>query len=317
MVLHTSLSYLQKMQNLATIDFFDEGLKAQLHTQMQWFDLVTKGFRVIETNATDAEIQQCNDPLIRYLVRHGRLRPQQKKGQFQSPFHLYAEKLNLKESKREQKRSGCFHVNTTGGDASLFGHYLHHFDTTQWHTWQFAKPALAPHNSIVVADPYLYTDYGMRGLLAMFREVAPAGLQHKYHITLMGKPPSVQYQNGVMPPEIIGEQLEQLKFELEGKGLQICIENLFCDNVRFHDRYIITNNVIVFLGYGVGVLARDEGQPHREGTWIAVRPFARLNEHGKEGVFIAELINKKLETFRVWLSKAGINNIVNPLLLKL
>lgn len=314
MVLHTSLSYLQEMESKATIDFFDEENTRLAKAQMQWFDLVAKGIKVIELDASDDAIENCNQPLIKHLFRNGRLRPQHNHGRFKTPFHLFAYIQDAKESKRFQKQTGAFYISHSSTAENVFGQYLHHFDIREENTWEFATPVFAPHNSMVVADPYLYTRHGLEGLLAMMRCVVPKQLKQPYYIALIGKPFQENFASNILRQGEIENYCESLQQELKSYGLNIILEQFYCNQHKFHDRYIFTNNAIVFLGSGVSVLAHDSGTPHKEGTWIAVRPYSRLNELGRDGVFLAELIERKLKTFYKWLHFEGYKEVANPLI---
>lgn len=314
MVLHTNLDYLTQVQTTATVDFFDTAQNARMRANMQWVDLLRSGLKAIETTDSDEAIEQCSAPLVKALWRAGKIKPKLQHGKCMSPFHLHTCHEDAMQAKRKQRQSGEFHLQNSSADAHLFGQYMHHLDDKETQNWQFAKPAAEPHHCMVVADPYLFTPRGMQGLLSMLREIAPTKLQKTYHLSLIGKPHHAENAPNILLPDAIQDILADIQLELEGRQLSVCLEQLYCTNGRFHDRYVITNNAIVFLGYGVAVLAADEAAPHRESTWIAARPYSRLNEHGREdGVFIASLLLKKLRKLKHWLGPNQTANLQNPL----
>lgn len=311
MRLHTSVSYLDKVMasDSVVLDFYNLG---EQQNKLQLADLLFHGVDEVYLEDDDQTIEQSKNILVKRYLKDLKIKRKTENAQARKPLYdlYFNASLSDAEVKSLQKKKGCFHGNHNSDPAPLFGEYVQHFDTSEKMSWEFASPMFEPHNSVVIIDPYLFTRFALNGLIEMFRKILPRRLQEHYHITLIGRRSNLN--DGILLQIDIEGFIQQLKMELSAHALHVTVEYFFCNQHEFHDRYIFTNNTAVFLGSGVSILAGNT--PFKEGSWLAYRPYKRINFDGRQGVFFYKVMQRKLRTICSWLNQSGYRNFQNPLL---
>ena len=200
-----------------------------------------------------------------------------------------------------QNESGNIFLSTSDDHKCLFTEEIEHFRKGEEKTWEFAKRLFYPHHSLIIADPYLFKD-NLANCRSFIKEVIPTGLKSTYHLTLVG---SIKKQN--MTDKHVANAVDALQKLLNETGLKNKLEYFIYDGDDFHDRYIISNNCCVFSGSGLDIINNKTNKSKKEGSWIAFKPYKRVNINGKDGVFFYNIQCQKLEVLNKWILYSGNN----------
>ncbi len=178
----------------------------------------------------------------------------------------------------------------------------------QYQNWDFAKPFLIPYHSIVIADPNLYKKETLDSVKNLLLNTLSITLKVKCTITLIGK---TRGRGIHEEPNRLLNNVDAFKADLLSsfKGNEPEIEHFFTDEEDFHDRYIITNNTSIFSGYGLDII--KNGKVTKDSTWIAFKPFKRLNIDGRRGALFYEVMLGKLKTFKTWIKEPSKNALLS------
>ena len=184
--------------------------------------------------------------------------------------------------------------------------------------WSFINNYNAPHNSIVIVDPHLLKNEKNEHVIHLVKNLCPKKLKSKYWITLVTSKASV-----VRFPDKAGEKLaERFKWiqdELaKALALDFEVELVIYSKEDFHDRYIITNNFMIYSGYGFDLI-NNSGRGKKQTSWVAIN-HAKIQDSAIIGnekphyntamVFLSELKRWVLEK-----ESFSTPNIINPLLM--
>lgn len=317
------MEFLEDLSRNINFDFNDVDNIQKLRDNIDLAELLFNG-ATIKTNRNKEEIESAFiNPFIKSLMKKGKIWPA--KEQFdllglqdgddffsaikENVSFLLLNDTSLKKLRRFQDYHG-YHCLSTDGDISvLFDEKIKTFKNDNFTDWQFAKEFMSPHNSIVVADPYLYKEATLNSLNELLVNIAPKRLKKTYHISLVGS----SNKQGMDNEEYLIKNIEKLRSGLQGSmGIKLIFEYHFCNQAEFHDRYIITNNTCIFSGYGLDILNR--GKTKKDGTWLAFKPFKRMNINGERGVYFCKIMNEKLNLIGSWIKKNGNATSANPLL---
>ncbi|HXL57076.1 MAG TPA: hypothetical protein VN958_12505 [Chitinophagaceae bacterium] len=111
-----------------------------------------------------------------------------------------------------------------------------------------------------------------------------------------------------------GHTQEQIKNKISkilNRYIPAIVEYHIFNNEEFHDRYLITNNACIFSGYGIDIIKNERVK--KDSTWIAFRPFKRVNVNGDNDVFFYNVMQKKLAMMKKWVEKSTNKISSNPL----
>ena len=148
-------------------------------------------------------------------------------------------------------------------------------------------------------------------MFAAFEQVMPVGLKKVYHVTLIG---SDQSRKNDLPSKItIAKWANDLQDFLLRKGIKAKVEFHIYNNEEFHDRYIITNNIFIYSGYGMDIL-KNGSNVQKDGIWIAHKPFKHVNVNGLKGVLFYRVMKEKLDVLKTFIQGSSNNSFTtNPL----
>lgn len=318
------MDFLKSLSMNVQVDFVEEDFLYKAKTKLDLIDFLLNGC-TIKTDLRPAEIEKNFDnPFIMSLMKKGRLQAAREQFQlleikdgndFFSQMDVYASILimndvNDKKAKRFEDYHGYHCINKEQNVSILFDEKMQNFQADEFVNWSFAKDFLSPHYAIVIADPYIFKSATMQSLKELIDNVTSKRLQGNYYISLIGS----SRKNGMEDEKFISKNIETLKEDLDNllPNVKIIFEYHFCNSEDFHDRTIITNNTCIFSGYGLDMIKKEKSV--KDTSWIAFKPFKRLNANGKSGVFFYKIMQNRLKQMRKWIDNNGDNQTTNPLL---
>ena len=326
MTAYCRMDYLKSFASDIKFDFIDENYASKVRTKMDLLDFLLKG-SIVKTDLDPTEIEHSFDnPVIKSLMKNGRLIAA--KEQFEmlnindgddffleinsASSVLLIDNIIDEKAKQFEEYHGYHCINSDIGFSKLFSERVKSFQKDEGTNWNFAKEFLKPHNSIVLADPYLFNPDTLQSVKELLIAVTSPELIGNYYLSLIGT--SNKSKND---ERFILGKIEQFKSELKMifPNLKLVVEHHFCNVSDFHDRYIITNNTCVFTGYGLDMIKKDKAI--KDTTWVAFKPFKRLNVNGIDGVFFYKIMQDKLKEMRRWIDRNGVNQtLIHCLFLK-
>lgn len=328
MTAYCKIDYLKSLTANNRIDYMDENYTVVAQSKLNLLDFLLTG-AVVKTDLSPDEIaHQFDNPFIKSLMKSGRLISA--KNQFDSfkndinlgfinakidlsTIFLF-DGISIEQSTQLEEFHGYHFIGDQNTLSNLFELKIQSFQRNQITNWQFAKSFLKPHNAIVIVDPYLFKVATLSSILNIIKSVASSKLKGEYFISLIGS----NKRRGLNDDDaFIKKQIEKLKAEIQNSlpGVKLKLEYHFCNNEDFHDRYIITNNICIFSGYGFDIIKNDKCI--KETTWLAYKPYKRLEADGKTGVFFYKIMQDKLKQIRKWIDKGDKGDQgqpINPLL---
>jgi len=307
----------------------DELSKAQSHLDL--LTLILDGV-TIKTDVSKEKIEdvgKCN-PYIKYLMKA--LRISSSKEDFfditnnadayfksiKEPITLYGfSEMHHVMVDQYQAKSGYHCITPKSSCQELFIEPIETFKKDESKSWVFAKRFLEPHNSIIIADPYLFKEKTLASLKRLLVEILPINIKSIYHLTLIGCDDNKK--NDLPTSQIINNRINELQEYMKKKLTNIVIESHIFNAEEFHDRYIITNNVLISPGYGLDILksAKEDIKAAKDSTWIGLKPFKKRFINGVSGVFVFKTMFEKLFLMKSWIEKSSNRNSSNPLILLL
>lgn len=281
---------------------------------------------IIHTDFPTEKIEERrSNPYIKYLIKNSRIKSASDEFRLlrtdyernipnigNSAVMLYMLDELVEPLKNKLMAASGFHVFTAGSDhMELFQEDIETFKKSTTKYWSFAKRFLSPHNAIVIADPYLFKDHTRKSVLASFEQVVPVGLKKEYYVTLIG---SDQSRKSELPSKTLIERwTNDLLDFLVRKGIKAKVEFHIYNKEEFHDRYIITNNIFIYSGYGMDIL-KNGNNVQKDGIWIAHKPFKHVNVNGSKGVLFYKVMNEKLGVLKTFIQGSSNNSFTtNPL----
>jgi hypothetical protein len=181
--------------------------------------------------------------------------------------------MDLKEedSKSMEGSTGMLHHTLKSSHRTLgriFRTHVEFFRKDRMASMDIIFEKLLPHHSIVIIDPYLLR-WDNSHLVRFLTRAKPGGIG-TYHVTLVFST-KTSMDNDKNPSRWITRRLQLLKNDLRTKigNSKIELEFLVVKNDEFHDRMILTNNQVVFQGYGMETMNRD-GKGRKLTTWIFI-----------------------------------------------
>ena len=193
-----------------------------------------------------------------------------------------------------KQQTGWTFLNNDAEYPHYFSHHILNFKPDQQIDWNIVAKQIEVHHSILVVDPYIFGQNGLIGLCKLLKKIAPQKLDKTYQITLIGKPDGKN------------DQLERnVKNKLnEVLNTSYNLELFSINKEAFHDRYLFTNNVMIFSGYGFD-LTNTKDQIKKDTTWHIYQPFQRIDN--KE--FGYQIMQQKLSLFHKWIDNKSQNRL--------
>jgi hypothetical protein len=231
---------------------------------------------------------------------------------------FFTTSLTDEESRKLEVASGMLHHSLKTSYRSLsriFRTHVEYFRRNRMASLDMIFEKILPHHSIVILDPYLlHGDY--EHLTKFLLMVKPRGIE-TYHVTLVLSSKKLN-DDGQDPKEWITTKLKFLKKDLLSKSgkTKIVLEHLVVNNNEFHDRMIITNNQVIFQGYGMNTYNKWE-IAKKLTTWVFIphtKMESRMNGmiscHFKNILEISNAINQ----WRMNAEDYSSHELKNPIL---
>lgn len=181
--------------------------------------------------------------------------------------------------------------------------------------WNFINKYSIPHHSIIIADPYLLSE-NPNHISDLISKFIGKDLKCKYHVTLFfrAKDHSVNKRYSDKCKEKVEERIELLKKKLDRiSSPNIILEWVVYEGNDFHDRYIITNNFIIYTGNSFEWVGKQ--QEGKNTNWIVVN-HSKMNDN--TGFCYYNKAAKYLNGLKKWvLKKENYSSISinNPMLI--
>lgn len=323
---YCSIDYLEEITRKTLIDYMQPEKTLQGRTVFDLLELITEGLN-IRTDCPPEKIEErrTTNPYINFLIKGNRIKAAisefQQLRTNEDEFFTSAEKgvklFLLSETyvsriKDYQDKSGYYFLTPSTDNQLLFDEEIETFERSSQKTWAFAERFFNPHHSIVVADPYLYKEVSRRSLKEMLEKILPKKLLTPYHISLVGS--DKNRKNDLPDANNITEWAAGLRNWINTIVNTASFECHIYNKEDFHDRYIITNNTCIFSGYGLNII-KNNHETQRDGTWLALKPFKRVNVNGLKGVIFLKIMKDKLGIIKTWIGNSNSPDSSNPLFL--
>jgi hypothetical protein len=324
---YCSYSFFEALAGQSNIDLLDFENLADSKNRIEISQLVFKGLDV----SIDLDAEKINELLekpessnqyIRFLIRNGRLRPKKdvfikirnNESNFVNDIICFSQFFVSNDydgitNELEGSTGHLFNsINKSETYQRLSSFQVEPFKKGESKNWSFIKNYNVPHHSILIADPYLLEN--TTSLAELVKEFAPIKLKLKYNITLV-----TQNKKKLQSNDII----DKLKIQLN-KTLKIDfnIELLIYSGEDFHDRYIITNNFMIYSGYGFGIIDNRQ-KSKKQSSWIVMN-HAKIQDSkipGNEKPHYVTVMNF-IEQIKNWITRKEIGSSVvfnNPILI--
>lgn len=327
-----NFSFLESITQKKFDDLLDSDTRSKAKAHLELIDLIIEGINV-KTDVSTEEIKQKaeeknGNPLIKHLVKSLRISSAKQEliAVANNPIDYLKNKkesvalygfsdLHHRIVNEYQLQSGYHCITSLSGWEELFIEQVETFKRNEMKSWIFAKRFLEPHNSIIIADPYLFKEKSLESLEKMFAEIIPLNIKCTYHVTLIGY--DQNKKNDLPSSQKINNDIKKLQVYMKKKLNNIVIEHHIYNDDEFHDRYIITNNACIFSGYGVNILKAESHNTKavKDSTWLAFKPFKKICLNGMQGTFFYKVMFEKLTTIKKWVENSSCKNSTNPLIL--
>jgi len=318
---YCSLQFIEQITTRNPIDFVSPERLSADRIHIDICDLILNGLS-IKTDCSKEKIDEkvSTNPCLKYLIKEFRIKPAD--NDFKE---LRLNENSFIESLSEAtilffltgsdmlinnyvQKSGRHFFSLTSSFNVLFEEDIQTFDPNENMSWQFARRFFNPHHSLIIADPYLFKEVTRNAIEDLLLEVKPEKLKTEYHITLIGS--DINKKND-LPDKRQIETWENKISKILNRYIPAVVEYHIFNNEEFHDRYLITNNACIFSGYGIDIIKNERVK--KDGTWIAFRPFKRVNVNGDNDVFFYKVMQKKLAMMKKWVEKSSNKISSNPL----
>lgn len=320
--LYFSLAYLKQLSLKAQEGFsyfesnYDPNLKAFL-------DLILSNESMVKVDST---LQQIEEMSITNLFFKNLLKNKIDKIQFGVSINDYQNEntflkitdkipvffsdLSTSESIKNEERFGHYFNNSESKLDRLFEISAFNFNPIdKVKDWGFSKEFLLPMNKIIIVDPYLYKKQTLISLEKLLKTIISKDYKGTYHISLIGREEIKDKYKPLFKDDLIKHYNSFKSIILESyPELTLSMDQLFLDikNYEFHDRYILTNNSMIFLSNGLDIIRFDEIK--KDSTWLGFTPFSRMSLNGLKGAYSNTLKNKKLAVLKEWVRGQSTNN---------
>lgn len=321
---YCSFDYLLQLFQFKSLP--EVGTENQAIANLQLRDLVLNGVEII-TDVTKEKIDEHQDnPYVLHLIKKNRITPKPsvfsqlrsgEKAYFQEQCDcngLYC--LSATYSKERlsalQQQSGYYFLGSGSNASDLFQDKVHDLVARSKSTWTFLHQMMQPHRSIVIADPYLFKQAGIDACNLLLNEILPKRLYAPYHITLVGSSDRRSLKPDI-PLATIKRSAAVIQEKVAKYLPQAIVEFHVVNKEEFHDRLIITNNVMIYSGSGLDAISKN-GEASKDSYWVSISPFKRLQHNELVGSFGYKAIRGKLQRLKKWIEQSEQKVTTNPLL---
>lgn len=189
--------------------------------------------------------------------------------------------LSEDDTRRLEQSSGMLHHSLKVSNRTLgrlFRTHVEYFRRNRRASMDIIFEKLLPHHSIVIIDPYLLREDNEH-LIKFFMNAIPRGIGI-YHITLILST-EIPRHIYAEPKKWIKENLKKIEEDLCSRSgkTRIEFEFIVVKEKELHDRMILTNNQIIFQGYGMETINKW-GKGQKLTTWVYIphtKMEARMN----------------------------------------
>lgn len=307
-------------------NFADFKTESEAICFLQLRELIAFGAEV-STNATHEKINEhLENPYIKHLAKENRIESNatdflalqnDERGYFANNeccngVYCMSDMLYSGQRLAElQRRSGNYFLNSGSNLENIFQDKVEDLLAGNETTWDFLQQMIDPHRAIVIADPYIFKPAGIIACQRLLERIVPKAMYSPYHITLIGSSDRRGLHPSI-PLSKIQNLIATLRQGVNKTLPHAIIEFHVVNSETFHDRLIITNNVMIYCGSGLSAI-NNHGEATRDSYWVAVSPFKRLKHNKLVGSFGYKAIKEKLERFKAWIGNTGQPNTTNPL----
>jgi hypothetical protein len=323
---YCSMSFLEQLSCNATVDYLDPSSIEENRQASNLIELINNGLKIKTNCTTEILNNKVDNPYIKALIKNNRIlsdaqafkKLQQNEKNFFSDFDeglaLFLLSDNFKDIvKNLQEKSGFYFITSKSDTSILFDEHVVQFKFKQNKDWKFAENIFAPHNAMIIADPYLFSSKTKPSLINFLTAIFPKKeMAVPYNLTLIGKDDNSLKKNEPQVSKNKKELVDIVKNKFMGK---ISVECHVCNSSleEFHDRYLITNNAAVISGYGVDIIGKSN-TVKKAGKWVSKKPFQKVNFNGSRNVFYINILLQELETLKDWIKKSDNTKTSNRLL---
>jgi hypothetical protein len=312
------MSFIKEITSNSLVDLMHPENAGKFEALSKMYALLCDGLD-LKTDAKENEIKSEVNPLIKYLMKELRIHPASEEFlQLRSDPEKYFKSkpkeiclFLLTNSLQEFSTKSGYYFISPNDYSSVFDIEVEYFTPNINKSWIFAKRFVEPHHSLIIGDPYLFTESSRHSVSKMLEYIAPKQLKPDYHLTLIGNDQNKKNRKDNLPPiQKIKEYIQEIKKLLEKNSPKPVIEFHIYNERDFHDRFILTNNNYIKPGCSFDLIKNDRFV-QKESTWDAHKPFHKVKQNG---VYFYKTMLEKLATTREWVKNSHNPISTNPLL---
>ncbi len=292
-------------------------------------DLLSNGLNIITDSTHEKLIEKSENPYIKFLIKNNRISCDAKsferlklndKTFFSSknnPICLYLLSGFHEDTLKDyQKKTGYNFCSSSSSSIDLFADRIQNFNTNENMSFDFTNDFFTPHYSIVIADPYLFSEHNKNAIELLLKKIMPRNLEGNYHITLVGS--DINRYSNLNKSDVIEKWVDNLSKKLnkeQSTVLDFCIFN----ESEFHDRIIITNNTLIISGVGLSMIRMEKSfgdsiiTSSKDTIWIGFKIYKRILTNKNNSILVYNLMLEKLSILKGWISRSKQKSSPNPL----
>lgn len=336
---YVSYSFLEELivnsQQINLIQLDEKGINK---SKAELIQLISKGLSItIDKTEDEIECIFKENPYIKKLIKDGRITTlapkvfdelvQKKFPNDLNPFtQFFLPNFSSKVTEEIEKEKGFLihHIDRPETYQRLSQFKIETFKKGEEKDWSFIRNHTQPHHSIIIVDPFLLSKPQNNHVVEIIKNILnEQKLVDEYHVTLFVSKKSVKKEFQDKADEKIKERIDNLKERLyhELGKIKLVFEWVFYSGEDFHDRYIITNNFMIYSGYSFDLLRKENknvSKVKKQTSWIIVN-HGKIQDVSKGTVkthysTVISFINQLNE----WVTKKesySSTSISNPILL--
>jgi len=181
---------------------------------------------------------------------------------------------------------------------------LETFKLRETKDWIFIHKYELPHHSILIADPHLLRNNQNVHVLRLLECLISTNLKSKYHITFFISSNSMKSNEKDKAGILLPERVRWIKdnIEIKFKKLPFEIEYVVYDGEDFHDRFIITNNAMIYSGYGFDLIS-DRNTVKKQTSWLFVNHGKIVEEKNGTVRTHYDIVRNYLLQLKEWINR--------------
>lgn len=306
------------------IDFSEENL-GEIKTRTELLQFILKGAKVY-CNIPIEEAEKTTNPIIKYLIKapnkrfdiHSESSTQQiLTQQHLSPYAIFFSNDEFTCNQVETSYGHfCINIKKLQSLNRLFRFQTQPLRANDHLDWSFIRNFCYPLNSMIFCDPYLLSNdlQGKENLCDILQEFLLGSSHATVDITFIT----------CNQPFINNEDPKETRWTLADERLENCwssfrvhLRNRIGDNLnlslinvpykKLHDRFIITNNIMIYSGYGFGGIGfkdnRNNLKVKKQTSWSIIN-HAKMQESNmpEEEKTHFNTINYFIEDIKEWIN---------------